>query len=190
MPLTRHHQAVIRRAVEADAPALGVLHTRVWRDAYRGIIPVSVLDRFRTRARGIRWQVNIRRSRVDGVRNWVVEEDGELRGFLTTGPARDPDVQGLAELWGIYLDVSQWGSGAGARLMALALRDLRARGATGGVLWVLRDNRRARRFYERFGWRPDGARKLLRIGGYPIWEVRYRRDFTRTGFLPVIRRRS
>jgi RimJ/RimL family protein N-acetyltransferase len=42
------------------------------------------------------------------------------------------------------------------------------------VLWVLRDNTRARRFYERAGFAPDGATDVLdRLGG--VTEVRYRR---------------
>ena len=42
------------------------------------------------------------------------------------------------------------------------------------TLWVLRDNRRARRFYERAGFAPDGATHVLtRLGDVP--ELRYRR---------------
>jgi RimJ/RimL family protein N-acetyltransferase len=42
------------------------------------------------------------------------------------------------------------------------------------TLWVLRDNQRARRFYERAGFLPDGATNVLNgLGG--IIEVRYRR---------------
>jgi len=42
------------------------------------------------------------------------------------------------------------------------------------VLWVLRDNSRARRFYERAGFAPDGVTDVLeRLGG--VTEVRYRR---------------
>ena len=42
------------------------------------------------------------------------------------------------------------------------------------VLWVLRDNQRARRFYERAGFAPDGAINVLTgLGG--VIEVRYQR---------------
>ena len=40
-----------------------------------------------------------------------------------------------------------------------------------GRLWVLRDNARARRFYEGHGWRADGTERVA--GG--VVEVRYRR---------------
>ncbi len=40
---------------------------------------------------------------------------------------------------------------------------------------MLTDNERARRFYERGGWRPDGARKVESIGGRELPELRYAR---------------
>ena len=42
------------------------------------------------------------------------------------------------------------------------------------TLWVLEDNARARRFYERVGFAPDGAsHRLPDLGG--VTEIRYRR---------------
>jgi RimJ/RimL family protein N-acetyltransferase len=42
------------------------------------------------------------------------------------------------------------------------------------TLWVLRDNRRARQFYERAGFAPDGATNVLhRLND--VIELRYRR---------------
>jgi len=43
------------------------------------------------------------------------------------------------------------------------------------VLWVLADNARARRFYERAGFAPDGATSILAgLGG--VLELRYSRE--------------
>ena len=48
------------------------------------------------------------------------------------------------------------------------------------TLWVLEANARARRFYARAGFTPDGARHLLDdLGG--VAEIRYRRTLTRPG---------
>jgi hypothetical protein len=54
--------------------------------------------------------------------------------------------------------------------------DLRQAGYVDAVLWVLAANRRARRFYEREGWRPDGAELTDDTRGFPITELRYRRE--------------
>jgi RimJ/RimL family protein N-acetyltransferase len=40
-------------------------------------------------------------------------------------------------------------------------------------LWVFEDNERARRFYERQGWRADTVTKQDRVGGTQIVERRY-----------------
>ena len=48
--------------------------------------------------------------------------------------------------------------------MSAALVALRAAGFTTAMLWVLGTNARARRFYERRGWRPDGTSKVARLG--------------------------
>ena len=42
-------------------------------------------------------------------------------------------------------------------------------------LWVLKDNGRARRFYERHRWHADGAEAPLSVVGNPL-EVRYQRN--------------
>lgn len=41
------------------------------------------------------------------------------------------------------------------------------------VLWVAKDNTRARRFYERAGCRPDGAERSEEYAGTAVPEVRY-----------------
>ncbi|MCZ9346526.1 GNAT family N-acetyltransferase, partial [Streptomyces sp. TRM76130] len=43
------------------------------------------------------------------------------------------------------------------------------------LLWVLRDNTRARRFYERAGFRADGGAGVFEVDGIPVPEVRYAR---------------
>ena len=51
-----------------------------------------------------------------------------------------------------------WGAGHGSALHEAAMDHLAKEGFGEAVLWVLEGNERARRFYERRGWRADGAR--------------------------------
>jgi ribosomal protein S18 acetylase RimI-like enzyme len=53
-----------------------------------------------------------------------------------------------------------------------ALAELRQRGHAECTLWVLEENRPARRFYEKLGWQFDGGRKQYANTKVP--EVRYR----------------
>ena len=59
--------------------------------------------------------------------------------------------------------------------MAHALQALREMGFSQAVLWVLEQNSRARRFYEKQGFAADGAARTLHIGR-DLAEVRYRRS--------------
>ena len=58
--------------------------------------------------------------------------------------------------------------------MDRVLAEARAEGHPQIIVWVLRDNRRARRFYERAGFRRKGAEHPSYFAGVP--EVRYVRD--------------
>jgi GNAT superfamily N-acetyltransferase len=104
----------------------------------------------------------------------VADADGEIVGFVSIGPARgDGTRPDAGELDAIYLLPDCWGLGIGRALMSEALGELRRIGFTTAVLWVLADNPRARRFYERGGWRLNGATRTGTHLGTDTLEVRY-----------------
>jgi GNAT superfamily N-acetyltransferase len=85
----------------------------------------------------------------------VAEADGAVVGFAQAVPSRDdPPVRPL-ELASLYLRAALHGSGLGQALLDAAVGDRPA------SLWVAEVNPRARRFYERNGFVPDGARQVL-----------------------------
>ncbi len=61
------------------------------------------------------------------------------------------------------------------RLHDEALRTLAAGGSTSARLWVLEDNARARRFYERRGWRRDGSDRVVPFPPHPL-DIGYTRE--------------
>jgi ribosomal protein S18 acetylase RimI-like enzyme len=162
----------VRQATGADAHAIENVRVRAWRVAYRHAYPPDDLDALPVD--GARW-----RGRLEvpppGWSTFVVEDGGAVVGFASVGPSRDEDE--LGELYAIYVDPDAWSTGAGRALIEAAERRLE-RDYEGALLWVLEDNPRARRFYERAGWAPDGARKAEERLGVRAPEVRYRKDFT------------
>ncbi len=84
----------------------------------------------------------------------------------------------MGEIVTFYLDPAAFGSGGADLLMSAALVALRAAHFTTAMLWVLGTNARARRFYERRGWRPDGTTKLHDWGAFVATDVRYVIDLT------------
>ena len=158
----------VRRARAGDAAALGEIHVRTWQAAYEHVFGAERLAGMRAARRTQQW----RRWLADGVDAWVFEaEDGAVVGFVWIGDSREAVDEG--ELFAIYVLPESWGSAAGRELMAVGRAALRAAYPT-SILWVLEDNPRARRFYEREGWELDGGRKEDELLGTTVVEVRYR----------------
>jgi GNAT superfamily N-acetyltransferase len=166
----------VRRAVAVDAAAIADIHVDSWDATYRGLIADPFLDLVVSqRAERVeRWRGQLSAAPGDR-RTWVAERDGEVLGFSATGPCGDTDAEpGSGEVFAIYLRPDAIGSGVGRVLFGHAVADLGARGFAPLTLWVLRQNLRARRFYEAAGWRPDGAEKVETVPGAELSEVRYR----------------
>jgi L-amino acid N-acyltransferase YncA len=108
----------------------------------------------------------------------VVEDEGRVVGFAFTGPTRDAsaDRATTGEVSAIYLEPEVVGRGLGRALMARALDDLRVMGYRRACLWVLAENRVARRFYEAAGFRSDGGEQTEEMDGFVLHEVRYVMD--------------
>ena len=168
----------VRAATVADAAAVAGIHVRGWQWGYRGLLPDDFLaaqDETLPRREAF-WRGLIEGSAAgSGTRLWVAERDGQVVGFASTLPNREPDAPtDEAELTAIYLDAEAAGTGVGRALFAHASEDLRQRGFRTAILWVLAANRRARRFYEAAGWHPDGAVKIDAAHGVTLPQVRYR----------------
>jgi diamine N-acetyltransferase len=82
----------------------------------------------------------------------IREEDGEPIGCA-----------GYRTDWldGLYVVPGLWGRGVGAELHDHVLDRLRARESHWCHLWVLEENHRARRFYERRGWHENGTTRVV-----------------------------
>lgn len=172
----RSATVVVRLARLDDAATIADLHVRSWRAAYRGIVPDAILDGLSIEQRVEFWQRRIRREADPAAegRVWVVVDGDRVVGLAASRRATDPDLgQGTGELAAIYLAPEAWSKGLGSVLFAAAIDDLRARGFAPLVLWVIEANARGRRFYERAGWRPDGARHEIDFDGTPVDEIRY-----------------
>lgn len=157
----------VRPARVDDAADVARVQARTWQDAYAGIMPDDVLDRLDRQigARIARVRQYFAEARFQTL---VAEIGGAVAGFVTYGPYRDNDRPdrpdpAVGEVLAIYVDPGRQGLGAGRSLMDAAVGALRAGGATEVRLWVLQDNAPSRRFYERYGLAPDGARHTFQV---------------------------
>ena len=87
----------------------------------------------------------------------VCERDGRVIG-----------VAGVERCWlhGFYVLPEHWGTGVADELHDAALAE--QRDCAELRLWVLEANARARRFYERHGWRPNGETRVVPYPPHPL----------------------
>ena len=163
----------IRRATVNDAPKLAIVHVDSWQVAYRGIVPDSHLERFTYQRREEAFQQALAANLEE---TYLIEDNDQGVGILTIGASRDADldVNATGEIWGIYITPDHWRQGIGRTLVHEAERILRSRNYTEVVLWVLEENRDARQFYEKMGFRVDGMSKIVELGK-PLKAVRYKK---------------
>ena len=83
---------------------------------------------------------------------------------------------GAEWLEGLYVVPERWGSGLAGELHDRALELVQQLGSTKCHLWVLEENARARRFYERRGWRENGETRAVEYPPNPM-DVGYTLDF-------------
>jgi GNAT superfamily N-acetyltransferase len=165
---------LLRRAVPGDEDAVARVHVRSWQVAYRGLLPDGYLDRLAPADWAALYTFAEAGPSLPHT-TVAVGEDG-ICGFTTTGSCRDPDKEGVGELYAIYVHPQWWDRGVGR----LLIDDVRCRLAeqrlSEAVLWVLKGNERAERFYRIDGWERDGHRRLQNVHGVTVDEIRYARS--------------
>lgn len=150
----------LREARRGDELAVAELHVRSWQEAYRELMPAEFLAALDPRDRARRYTFGASGPAAPTTVLAVLGDraTGErLAGFVTFGASRDEDARGLGEVYALYVDPDRHRGGAGRLLMAEARRRLHEAGFAESILWVLRGNDRAARFYEREGWVLDGG---------------------------------
>ena len=182
----------VRPARAEDADDVAKAHIAAWRAAYRGIVADAYLDHDQfTESRLTGWRSRLADgpSPSDDPLNEILVpvQGGRVMGFGGFGAERveqGAPASGGGELYGFYLHPDTWGNGAAVALIEACNARLAER-FEHAVLWVLRDNARARRFYQRSGWTCGAGEDLIEttwdmhpIDGVPkqpsLHEVQYR----------------
>lgn len=134
----------------ADAEAIAQLHVASWREAYREIVPVAILDQVDIADRIARWRGYLA---GDGV-TFLAEAGGAAAGFIRAGALPEPMVDGAdGHVFALYLLQRHHRRGIGRRLLGLAAAAWLARGGRALSVGVLTQNAPALAFYQGVGAR-------------------------------------
>lgn len=165
----------VRAAVIGDADALGRVHAASWRVAYAELGP-SFLATIEDTERAALWERVITGPEENGD-VFVSVIDEEVNGLVNIRRSRDAEAaESVGEVIALYVAPHAWGVGCGRALMDHGVHSLAQQGFSEATLWVLETNDRARRFYEKAGWLPDGASMQVEWRTAAITEVRYYRS--------------
>ncbi|MBR5343147.1 MAG: GNAT family N-acetyltransferase [Oscillospiraceae bacterium] len=136
------------------------VHWKSWQESYAGMVDADYLARMTLEGceeKAFRWRDNI----------FVAKDGARVVGFVGYGKARGEE--GAGEVFALYVLEEYQHRGVGYALMRRALDELA--GCRVVVLWALKENRKALRFYKRVGFRLDGAEKEIVLGA-PVRGVR------------------
>jgi len=106
-----------------------------------------------------RWRLRLEVDETGSRVAAALDVTGENIGLAAAGVTRDPDAPTAWELYSINVVAQQQGSGVADDLMQATAGD---RDMT---VWVVADNARAHRFYDRHGFRTEGATRVHEVTG-------------------------
>lgn len=159
----------VRRATIQDASAIAHIHVDTWRTTYRGIITDEFLSNLHYERRQRMWEDTIKDPK-NATHVFVAEGEGQTVGFAACGTARD-EKEFAGELYAIYVTQNSQGKGVGRMLAGSVVSDLKSRGLTSMLVWVLAENP-FRMFYEALGGELVRTREV-EIGGKMLKELGY-----------------
>jgi Acetyltransferases len=156
----------------ATAGEVGSILVAAWKAAYKGIMPDDYLEALSTEKRTQRVKASIAENNESIYLFFV---DGKPGGTAILNQYRGEGASDAdGEISAFYFLPEHWGHGFGKRAMDFCLNCLARRGYGNIRLWVLEENVRARRFYEKCGFAFDGTRSRIHVGK-PLMDLRYQK---------------
>ena len=166
---------LVRPATEDDVSAIVDAYLDSWRGGYDGLLSEVAVEVQAERRRDHDWRGAILSS---GSQVTVALSDGRLVGVVQATELLDPP-RDLPEITMLYTRREAWGQGIASALLFDGTSWLADRGHRSARLRVVEGQARARRFYEREGWRVDEQMSAAHNGFFAL--VYYRRDDLRMG---------
>ncbi|MCM1505844.1 MAG: GNAT family N-acetyltransferase [Ruminococcus flavefaciens] len=137
-----------------------------WKSGYKGILPQDYLESIPVG----RWAESVNRN---GMHNLVAIENGHIIGTCGFCRSRWEKYSDYGEIVSVYFLPEYTGKGLGKCLLDRAVEELEKMGYKSIILWVLEENFKARRFYEKNGFIFSGEYMENIIGGKEVQEVMY-----------------
>lgn len=152
-----------------QAQQVSDLHLYIWQQAYAPIFGKERLRDLPREESRQTWRQRMHLERYRGIGLWQQER---LIGFAGWGV----EATAIAEIYHFYLHPEYWGGGTAGSFMQYLLQLIRQQNHQEVVLWVLKENKRAQRFYQKQGFEPAHLEKQRNKWGLVIEEVQFKRQ--------------
>ena len=147
----------VRNAELEDMKRLGHIMSVSFRTAFADFVTQQTMDACTREENCIALLEGIYR---EGKMRFMIGEDSGMLCWQET--------ESGAEIVAIHSLPESWGTGLGSAMLQTALEQI---GQQSVFLWAFQENKRARRFYEKHGFRWDGSERISEFDG--AVEVRY-----------------
>lgn len=161
---------IIRPVEKADLDTVAKIKVETWNNSYKGIVDNIYLEKMNYKKTANKWLKNFNNE------NFIVAvADDQIMGFCRYGNRIDEidrfkDYDG--EIYAIYIDKRFQRQGIGNKMVEYACNELKKQNKNKILIWCLKDNLNARKFYERINGKVLGF-KNSNIGGKEYNEIAY-----------------
>lgn len=161
------HVEIKKMETDDEIRGKAYVHWKSWHEAYPGLVSDEYLEKLtleKCEKMAYSWPDNL----------IVAKENGRVIGFVGYGDRGD-EAPDTGEIFALYVLSEYYGKGVGLRLIKAGLEQLK--GYSRICLWVLKDNKRAIRFYQKCGFAADGEELISpNIGAAEIRMVMKRKQ--------------
>ena len=160
----------VREAILKDVETISRIYALSWKEGYRGIISEKYLDALKEDywisffTKGIEEKTIFAKVLLDN--NLII-------GCIAYGMARESAYEGWGEIYSLYLLPNYYDRGLGSLLINEAMQEFKEAHHKGIYLWVLEENKRARRFYEKHHFYYNEEECRLKISDQEVVDKRY-----------------
>lgn len=160
----------IRKGTLDDVKDISRIYALSWKSAYKGIVPQAYLDELKEDFWIPAFSAWLKK---DIISVQLILDNGITVGCIAYGKSRDKSLPNWGEIVSIYLLPEYFGKRYGDKLLKCALSDLEKSGYRNIYLWVLKENQRARSFYEKNRFQCYNDECICKIMGKKLTDIRY-----------------
>lgn len=160
----------IRKATTDDVNTISYIHALSWKSAYIDIVPQKYLDELKDDFWAPAFMNWISNNKITV--QIILENDFPV-GCIAYGQSRDKKIPEFGEIISLYILPDCFGKGFGQKLLEATLLDMKNSGYENIYLWVLKENKKARSFYEKNRFYCTDDECTCEIMGKELIDIRY-----------------